>query len=110
MTESCQESTSINIIKTPASPQEELPILSTHEGSDGRMTDSLSPLLDEDDVEDVVRIAIISKASTAGRRSPEFHLMSYRVSLWLLLTYSGERTTADARASSMATGLWEELI
>lgn len=61
--------------KTPANPQEDPPILSTHDGSgDGRN----EPLVrDEEEVdEEVVLIAIISPARTIGKTKPELHFDS----------------------------------
>ena len=70
-TESCHESTSMSITRTPASPQDELPILNTHEGSEDGNT------MDDEDDDDVVLMAIIRPASTTGRTKPElFHLVS----------------------------------
>ena len=61
------------MIKTPASPQEELPILSTHEGSGEGMNE---PEDDEEDDETVL-MAIISPARTIGRTNPELvHFIS----------------------------------
>lgn len=72
-TELCQESPRINIIKIPASPQEELPILRTHEGwSEGRIAESL----DVDEQDDDVLMAIISPKRTSGTTNPELQLVS----------------------------------
>ena len=54
--------------------------------------------------DEVVLMAIISPASTIGRTNPGLHF----VSSFLLLTYSGDRTTAEARASTMANALCDE--
>lgn len=56
----------------------------------------------------MVLIAIMRPASTIGRTNPEFRRMSYRVSLFLV-TYNGDNTTAETKASAMATGLWDEI-
>lgn len=75
-TESCHESTSISITKTPASPHDELPILHTNEGSEAGNIIVLSDDEEEEEEEEVVLIAIIRPASTIGRTKPEFHLVS----------------------------------
>lgn len=54
--------------KTPASPQEELPILSTHEGSGHGSNDE-----EEDEEEEVVLMAIMRPARSIGRTKPELH-------------------------------------
>jgi hypothetical protein len=74
-TESCHDSTSISITKTPASPQGELPILSTQEGSGDGIKEALEPLR-ADMEEEVVLMAIISPASTIGRTKPELQFVS----------------------------------
>lgn len=77
-TELCHESTSINITKTPASPQLELPILRTHEGSGDGIKEE-PPCVDEGELDDdeVVLIAMISPARTMGRTNPELiHFVS----------------------------------
>lgn len=71
-TEPCQWRTSMSITKTAANPQEELPILSTKEGSwDG----SNEPFVDDDDTQEEldedVLIAIISPKRIIGRTKPE---------------------------------------
>ena len=89
--------------KTPPSPQDELPIPSTQDGSGDGIKEALEPL--RTDMEDeVVLMAIISPASTIGRTNPGLHF----VSSFLLVTYSGDRTTAEARASTMANALCDE--
>lgn len=78
-TESCHESTSISITRTPASPHDELPILNTNEGSEAGNIIALSDdeeAEEEEEEEEVVLMAIIRPASTIGRTKPEFHLIS----------------------------------
>lgn len=99
----------MSISNNPASPQDELPILSTHEGSEGRSeVDDASLLTDDEELddEDVVLIAIIRPARTIGRTNPEFHFDSwYDLLSCFRLTYKGESTIAETRASTMATDL-----
>lgn len=73
-TDACHESTSISITKMPASPQDELPILNTQEGSGEGIIEALAPPCAEAD--EVVLIAIISPARTIGRTKPELHFVS----------------------------------
>lgn len=104
-TDSCHDSTSNNITKIPASPQDELPILSTHEGSGDGIIEALPPpCVEIDEHDEVVLMAIISPARTIGRTKPELHFVSYRVSFFRV-TYKGDRTMAETRASTMATDL-----
>lgn len=91
------------MIRTPASPQDEPPTLNTDDGS-GDITNLRTPDIDEVDGDEVVFMAIMSPAKTIGNTNPEFHRVSYRVSL-LLLVYNGDRITAVIKASAMATGL-----
>lgn len=94
------------MIKTPASPQDEPPILNTDEGSDDKIQ-LRSRVIDENVGDEVVLIAIMRPAKTIGRTKPEFHLMSYRVSLFRV-TYNGDSITAETNASAIATGLCDE--
>lgn len=65
--------------KTPARPQLELPILSTHDGS-GEGVQEEPPRVDADELDDdeeVVLIAITSPARTMGSTNPELiHFVS----------------------------------
>lgn len=61
------------MIKTPANPQEELPILSTHDGSGDSSSEEA---LGDDEEEEVVLMAIIRPARTTGRTKPELHFDS----------------------------------
>lgn len=70
-TEACHESINTSMIKIPASPQEELPILSTVDSSGDVDTDFLLPLCIE--LYEVVLMATINPASTTGRTKPELH-------------------------------------
>lgn len=71
--------------KTPASPQDEFPILRTEEeeeeeasGSDRNKLDPdlLSTLCTEEEEEEVVLMATINPARTTGNTNPELHLVS----------------------------------
>lgn len=76
-TDSCQDSTSMSITRIPASPHDEPPILSTHEGSADGINEALPPLcIDDDEEEDVVLMATISPARTIGRTNPELSFIS----------------------------------
>lgn len=93
--------------KTPARPQEELPILNADEGSeDGNDEADLAPLCEAElDDDEVVLMATINPARTTGRTNPELHFVSYRYSLPLRSMYNGESTTADTKANTIATAL-----
>lgn len=93
--------------KMPASPQEELPILSTDEGSeDGSNGADLVPVCEvEVDDDEVVLMATINPATTTGNTNPELHFVSYRYSLPLRSMYNGESTIADTKANTIATAL-----
>lgn len=71
--EVCSESTNISMIKIPASPHEEFPILSNVNSSGDGETDALLPLFTE--LDEVVLMATINPASTTGRTKPELHLV-----------------------------------
>lgn len=71
-TEPCHESTNKSMIKTPASPQDELPILSTHEGSgEGKNEPDCADGNELEPDDEVVLMAIISPARTIGRTNPD---------------------------------------
>lgn len=72
--ELCQESTHKSITKTPARPQEELPILSTAEGCGDAKIEDVLALPRTDDDEEVLLIATINPASRTG--NTQLHLVS----------------------------------
>lgn len=103
--ECCHEITRINITKTPVNPHDELPIRTTHEGSeDGGDIGGLKPF------EEVVRMAIISPATTIGTARPNPIEPWFRKPTLLRppFAYNGERMRADTKANTMAIGLWED--
>lgn len=76
-TEPCHESTNRSMSKTPASPQDELPILSTHEGSgEGKNEPDCADDNELEPDDEVVLMAIISPARTIGRTNPEPKIVS----------------------------------
>ncbi|KAF2323623.1 hypothetical protein GH714_036364 [Hevea brasiliensis] len=96
----------MSITRIPASPQDELPILSTQEGSEEGVNEALPPFW-TDDV-DVVLMAIISPARTIGRTNPELHFVLKKCESFLRFKYNGDSTIAEARANTMANPLCDD--